>query len=213
MNPYLAWHAERMVEAAARALERNGFAVRVCPDRARAVEAVLDEAREARTVGFGGSATLVELGLPDRLGQEGKECLVHGRPGLTPEQRLEVMRRQLTCDLFLTGANAITLDGKVVNVDATGNRVGALAFGPEKVRIVVGANKIVRDLDEALRRIKLRVAPPNARRLGLNTPCASTGLCADCSSPDRICRIVHVLERRPRLTDVGVILVADTLGF
>ena len=170
MNPHLAWHAERLVEAAARALERSGFTVRVCPDRAGAVEAVLEEARGARTVGFGGSATLVELGLPDRLEKEGKECLVHGRPGLSPEQRLEIMRRQLTCDLFLSGANAITLDGKVVNVDATGNRVGALAFGPGKVRIVAGANKIVADLQEALARIKLRVAPPNARRLGLKTP-------------------------------------------
>ena len=213
MNPHLAWHAERLVEEAARALERSGFTVRVCPDRAGAVEAVLEEARGARTVGFGGSATLVQLGLPDRLEKEGKECLVHGRPGLSPEQRLEIMRRQLTCDLFLSGANAITLDGKVVNVDATGNRVGALAFGPGKVRIVAGANKIVADLQEALARIKLRVAPPNARRLGLKTPCASTGLCADCSSPDRICRIVQVLERRPRLTDVGVVLVAEPLGF
>ncbi|NOY45038.1 MAG: lactate utilization protein [Deltaproteobacteria bacterium] len=212
MNEHARWQMERRLEAAAGALEENGFAVWVCRDRREAAERIVAEAEGARTVGFGGSVSLVELGLPDRMASLGKECLIHGAPGLSLDERVEIMRRQLTCDLFLCGANAVTLDGRIVNVDATGNRVGALAFGPRKVRVVAGANKVVGSVDEALARVRAWAAPPNARRLGFRTPCAETGRCVDCRSPDRICRIVQVLERRPRLTDLGVILVAEPLG-
>ncbi len=212
MNEHARWGMDRRLEAAAAALEKNGFGVAVLLDREAVVRKVLDDARDADTVGFGGSLTLVELGLPDRLRKAGKTCLVHGAPGLAPEERVAVMRRQLTCDLFLSGTNAVTLDGKLVNIDATGNRVGALAFGPKRVRVVVGGNKIVDDVADGVRRIKRDVAPANAHRLGFATPCATTGRCADCRSPDRICRIVHVMERRPRLTDLAVYLVAEPLG-
>ncbi|MHB8763361.1 MAG: lactate utilization protein [Deferrisomatales bacterium] len=206
------WGMERRVEAAARALEQNGFGVAVCADRAAAVERIVEAAGSARTVGFGGSITGVELELPQKLAALGKECLIHGAPGLSPEERLAVMRRQLTCDLFLASANAVTLDGKLVNIDATGNRVGAMTFGPGRVMLVAGANKVCADLDDALRRVKTWAAPPNAQRLQFKTPCATTGVCSDCRSPDRICRVVHVMERRPRLTDLTVVLVAEPLG-
>ncbi len=212
MNEHARWGADRRLEAAAAALEKNGFGARVFPDRDAVIDQVLEDARDADTVGFGGSLTLVELGLPDRLREAGRTCLVHGAPGLTPEERVAVMRRQLTCDLFLSGTNAVTLDGKLVNIDATGNRVGALAFGPKRVRVVVGANKLVDDVEDGVRRIKRDVAPANAHRLDFATPCAATGRCVDCHSPDRICRIVHVMERRPRLTDLAVYLVAEPLG-
>ncbi len=212
MNEWAGWELSKRLEVAAAALERNEFRVRICGDRQEAVERVLEEVGDAATVGFGGSVTLVELGLPGRVAERGKKCLVHGAPGLSLEERLSVMRAQLTCDVFLTGANAVTLDGKLVNVDATGNRVGAMTFGPKKVVVVAGANKLAGDVDEALRRVKAWAAPPNARRLAFKTPCAETGLCSDCRSPDRICRVVHVQERRPRLTDVRVLLVAESLG-
>ncbi len=212
MNPHARWQVERRLEMAADALRGNGFEVTVCPDREGAVARVLEVARDAGTVGFGGSVTLVELGLPERIAEMGKECLIHGAPGLSLEERIAVMRRQLTCDMFLTGANAVTMDGKIVNIDATGNRVGAMAFGPGKVLVVAGANKLAEDVDDAIRRIKAWAAPPNAHRLSMKTPCATTGRCADCQSPARICRIVHVMERRPRLTDLEVVLVAEHLG-
>lgn len=212
MNEWAAWEVSKRLEIAGKALEANGFRVSVCRDREGATAKVLEEVGEARTVGFGGSVTLVELGLPQMLAERGRQCLIHGAPGLTPEERLATMRRQLTCDVFLTGANAVTLDGKLVNIDATGNRVGAMTFGPGKVVVVAGANKLVADAHEAVRRVKAWAAPPNARRLSFKTPCAETGVCADCRSPDRICRVVHIQERRPRLTDTAVILVGESLG-
>jgi L-lactate utilization protein LutB len=212
MNEWAAWEVAKRLELAGKALEANGFRVWVCPDRERAVAKVVEEVGGAHTVGFGGSVTLVELGLPQLLAGQGKECLIHGAPGLTPEERLHTMRRQLTCDVFLTGANAVTLDGKLVNIDATGNRVGAMTFGPGKVVVVAGANKLAADAHEGVRRAKTWAAPPNARRLSFKTPCAETGVCSDCRSPDRICRVVHIQERRPRLTDTAVVLVGESLG-
>jgi L-lactate utilization protein LutB len=212
MNEWAAWEVTKRLEIASDALEKNGFRVSICADRESAVARVLEEVGDARTVGFGGSVTLMELGLPERLAALGRECLIHGAPGLSPEERIAVMRRQLTCDVFLTGANAVTLDGKLVNIDATGNRIGAMTFGPHKVVVVAGANKLTADAHEALKRVKAWVAPPNARRLSFRTPCAETGVCSDCRSPDRICRVVHIQERRPRLTDTAVVLVGDSLG-
>ena len=213
MNEWAGWEGQRRMELAAKALEKNEFAVTICPDREAAVRLILEEAKDARTVGFGGSVTMTtELDLPRRLSEQGKECLLHGAPGLTPEERMEVMRRQLTCDLFLTGANAVTLDGKLVNIDATGNRVGAMAFGPKKVLVVAGVNKLADEVHDAMTRIKAWAAPPNAYRLAVKTPCAETGVCSDCRSPGRICRIVHIMERRPRFTDLRVLLVGESLG-
>lgn len=212
MNPWAAWEVGKQLERTAEALRKNGFTVALCADREQAVGQVMTAATTASTVGFGGSVSLMELDLPQRLAKAGKECLIHVAPDLTLDQRMEIMRRQLTCDLFLTGTNAVTLDGKLVNIDATGNRVGAMAFGPKKVMVVAGANKLAADERAAIARVRAWSAPPNAQRLGMQTPCAETGFCADCSSPQRICRIVHVMERKPRLTDLTVLLVAEPLG-
>ncbi len=138
---------------------------------------------------------------------------MHSAPGLSSEERREVMRRQLTCDLFLTGTNALTLSGCLVNIDATGNRVASMIFGPKTVIVVAGRNKLVEgDIAAATRRVKERSSPPNARRLNFNTPCARTGFCCDCRSPDRICRATTVIDRRPRLTDLRVLVVNEDMG-
>jgi L-lactate utilization protein LutB len=200
------------MEKAAEALQGNGFAVEMCEDREQTAAYIMAAAETASSVGFGGSVSLVELDLPRRLAEAGKECLIHGSPELTLEQRMVIMRRQLTCDLFLTGTNAVTLDGKLVNIDATGNRVGAMSFGPGKVIVVAGVNKLAADAATAVARVRAWAAPPNANRLGVQTPCASTGFCVDCASPQRICRIVHVMEKKPRLTDLTVVLVGEALG-
>jgi len=212
MNEWAAWQVQKRLEAAEAALRKNGFEVTLCPDRATAAEQVLQEVADATTVGFGGSMTMVDLGIPQKVAALGKECLIHGAPGLSPEERLTIMRRQLTCDVFLTGANAVTLDGKLVNIDASGNRIGAMTFGPKKVVVVAGANKLANDAEDAVRRVKAWVSPANARRLAFKTPCAETGMCCDCRSPERICRVVHIQERRPRLTNVRVLLVGEALG-
>ena len=144
----------------------------------------------------------------------GREILNHGDPALSRDEKIGVMRRQLTCDLFLSGTNALTLSGELVNIDATGNRAAAMFFGPRKVIVVAGRNKLVDGtVQDAIQRVKNWATPPNSRRLKYKTPCASTGFCCDCNSPDRLCRVTTVIERPPRLTDMRVLVVNADLGF
>lgn len=199
---------------AAKALERRGFKVATVADRAAAAKYVMEQAAEARTVGFGGSMTLKETGVAEMLKAAGKELLQHGDPSLDAAGKIAVMNRQLTCDLFLLSANAVTADGRLVNIDGNGNRVAASIYGPKKTIFVVGKNKLVDGgLDDAVARIKREACPPNCRRLGRKTPCAATGECADCDSPDRICKVLAVMDRKPTVSDAHVVLVDEALGY
>ncbi len=209
----VAWSYEQKCGKVVAALEKNGFTAIYCPTVAPAREYILAEAGEAATVGFGGSLSVAEMGVIEPLREAGKELLIHSAPGLALEERLALMRRQLTCDLFLTGTNAVTLSGFLVNIDATGNRVASMFFGPKKVIVVVGRNKIVEGgVPEAMQRVKEWATPPNAKRLNFKTPCAQTGFCSDCNSPERLCRVTTVLERKPRFTDIRVLVVNEDLG-
>jgi hypothetical protein len=164
-------------------------------------------------VGFGGSMTLRAIGALDRVRALGAEILDHNAPGLDQGRRLEILRSQLTCDLFLSSSNAVTLEGDIVNVDGNGNRVAALTFGPRKTIVVAGANKVVRDLDEALIRIETIASPMNNKRLDRPNPCVRSGTCEDCRLETRICRVYQILRRKPSLSDFTVILVGEALGF
>ncbi len=207
------WTHERKCRTAVAALEKNGFTALLLQSAKEAADYILAEAEDAQTVGFGGSMSVADLQLGPQLSEKGKELLNHGAPGLSFEERLEIMRRQLSCDLFLSGSNALTLSGCLVNIDAIGNRVGSMFFGPKKVIVVVGRNKLVNgDVQTAVSRIRNWASPPNARRLNYKTPCAETGFCSDCGSPERICRITVVLERKPKYTDVRVLVVNEDLG-
>ena len=206
------WTHEQKCKKAVEVLGKKGFVAVYCATSVEAVDYILKEALEAKTIGFGGSMSVANLQLSDNLQQMGKELLNHGVPNLSMEERLEIMRRQLNCDLFLTGTNALTLTGCLVNIDATGNRVGAMIFGPRKVIVVAGRNKLVSDTQAALQRIKDYASPPNAKRLNYKTPCAVTGFCADCNSPERICRVTSIIEYKPRLTDMRVLVVNEEMG-
>jgi hypothetical protein len=207
------WTWEKKCLQAIESLKKNGFSALYCTTGAEAADYILAEAGEARSVGFGGSMSIKDLAVEPLLLEKGKELLNHSAPGLAPEERLEIMRRQLTCDLFLSGTNALTLSGALVNIDAIGNRVGSMFFGPRKVIVVVGRNKLVDgDIPAAIRRVKDWASPPNARRLNYKTPCAETGFCCDCTSPERICRVISVLERKPKFTDLHVLVVNNELG-
>lgn len=207
------WTWEQKCEKAVEALGQNGFTAVYCRTGREAHDYIINEAAGASSVGFGGSRTIVDLGVQEPLKASGKEILNHGEPGLSPEERLAIMRRQLTCDLFLTGTNAVTLSGWLVNIDGNGNRVAAMFFGPHKVIVVAGRNKIVDgDLDAAINRIKNWASPPNAKRLNYNTPCAKTGFCINCNSPDRICRVTTVIDRKPRVMDIRVLVVNEDMG-
>ena len=186
---------EQLNEVAA-ALRRRGFDVTCCAKREAALARVLEVASSASTIGHGGSETLKQLGLPEALAALGK----------APQRRSDV-------DLFLLSANALTLDGRIVNIDGTGNRVAGSIYGPRKVLYVVGRNKLVDGgIDEAIARIKREACPPNARRLGKATPCAS-GACADCDAAGRMCKVTVIFDRKPTGIAAEVILVDEDLGY
>ena len=207
------WTHKQKCEKAVESLGQNGFAAVYCRSSQEAHDYIMREAAEALSVGFGGSRTIVDVGVQEKLEAQGKEILNHGIPGLTPEQKMTIMRRQLTSDLFLTGTNAVTLSGCLVNIDGNGNRVAALTFGPKKVIVVAGRNKLVDgDPQAAIARVKNYASPPNARRLSLNTPCAKTGFCSNCNSPERICRITTIIDRKSRTMDIRVLVVNEDLG-
>ena len=210
----VSWCHEQKCLKAVESLHRNGFTARYCATPREAFDYIINEASDASTVGFGGSMSIAGLGVESRLREDAKEILNHGNPALSRDEKIEIMRRQLTCDLFLAGCNALTLNGELVNIDATGNRVAAMFFGPRKVIVVAGRNKLVDGTpQDAIERVKGWATPPNAKRLKFKTPCATTGFCSDCNSPDRLCRVTTIIDRKPRLTDLQVLVVNADMGF
>src|SRR3990172_7014839 len=206
-------HLQQLAQAVVKPLTRNGFNARYVQDREEARKAVLDLVPEAATIGVGGSMTIREIGVLDDLYSRGHVVYNHWRPGLSQEEILAIRRAHLGCDVFLTSTNALTLKGQIVSTDGAGNRVGAMTFGPRRVIIVAGANKIVRDLEAALARIKDVCTPRVMGESGDPIPCVVTGVCTDCDSPARACRATIILDRRPMLTETFVLLVGEELGF
>lgn len=213
MNEVEAWSAGTRAERARAALVRNGFDAVVAKDSPAAAAMVMGFVKVGASVGLGGSMTLRALGLADRLQAAGAKILDHNRPGISPEDRMEILRGQLVCDLFISSSNAVTMKGELFNVDGNGNRVAALTFGPRKTVVVVGVNKIVADEGEAWARVKASAGPMNNRRLLKENPCVKLGQCADCDNPGRICRIYSILRRKPNLSDFTVIIVEENLGY
>ena len=208
------WTHEQKCLKAVGSLERNGFTALYCATPQTAADYIITNAADSVTVGFGGSMSIVFLGVEQPLREQGKEILNHASPALSRDEKMEIMRRQLTCGLFLSGCNALTLNGELVNIDATGNRVAAMFFGPRRVIVVVGRNKLVDGTpQDAIERVKAWATPPNSKRLNFKTPCASTGFCSDCNSPDRLCRVTTVIDRKPRFTDLHVLVVNADMGF
>lgn len=208
------WTHEQKCLKTVDSLGKNGFTARYCSTPQDAAEYIIAGAADAVTIGFGGSMSIVSLGVEQQLREQGKEILNHNSPGLSTDEKFAILRRQLTCDLFLSGCNALTLNGELVNIDATGNRVGAMLFGPHKVIVVAGRNKLVDGTPhDAIERVKAWATPPNAKRLNFKTPCSATGFCSDCNSPDRLCRVTSIIDRKPRFTDIHVLVVNAELGF
>lgn len=198
-------------------LEKNNFEAFVVENREEAARLVLDKLipeSGAKSVSYGGSTTMKEAGLLTSLQEvEGIELLRPDEKGISNEEKLERRRQGLLVDLYITGTNAVTADGWLVNLDMIGNRVGAITFGPKQVIILVGRNKLVEDLDEAMFRIKDYAAPVNAMRLDCKTPCVKTGHCEDCKSPGRICNSWTITEKAFPKGRIKVILINEDLGF
>ncbi len=197
----------------AEALEHRGFRALYAATRADAREIILREVPGGAVIGVGGSVTIRDLGVLDALRERGHKILDNWAVPPGPEN-FEVRRGQQTCDLFLSSTNAVTIDGQLVNIDGSGNRVNALSFGPRRVIVAAGINKVVGDVSAALRRIKEVSVPLNALRLNLHPPCVAAGKCVDCRVPQRVCRITSIIEWKPPFfADYLVVIVGEELGY
>ena len=180
--------------------------------REEARKKALELISEGASVSWGGALSASEIGLLEAV-KNGKYTVYDRADAKNEEEKKEIVRKAFGCDWFISGTNAITEDGILVNLDGNSNRVACLAYGPEHVIMIVGMNKVVRDVDEAVYRVRNEAAPINAQRFPINTPCKKTGSCMDCKSADTICcqMLITRFERHPGR--VHVILVNDELGF
>jgi len=197
-------------------LEDNNFQCFLAKDALEARDIVLNDILpkiRPTSISWGGSATFKDTGLYDALKENrDMEILDTFDKSKGPDATLEIRRRALLSDLFITGTNAITEQGFLVNLDMIGNRVGAIVFGPKNVLILCGRNKIVGDVDDAMDRIKDYSAPANAMRLKKKTPCVKTAYCHDCQSPDRICNVWTITEKSFPKGRIIVGLINQDLG-
>ena len=213
MDPNKQWWVEERAKKAVEKLVAHEFKAIYAKTKEMAGQEILRHTTPGQKIGVGGSVTIRELGILKELESQGCTIYDHWKSGLPAENILKARKSQMTSDLFLTSTNAVTLNGELVNIDGIGNRVNSMNFGPGKVILVAGYNKIVEDVQEGIGRIKNVAAPLNARRLHIDVPCAKVGTCVDCSSPNRICRVIVIHERKPSLTDILVVLVGEELGF
>ncbi len=199
-----------------KALEANNFEVYQAENSGEAKKIVLEQIMpplNAKSVSWGGSVTFIATGLYHLLRDDKNLDIIDTYNKSIPlEEMIERRRQSLLVDLFLTGTNAVTEDGILVNLDMTGNRVAAITFGPKHVVVFSGRNKIVSDLDEAMLRIKNYAAPTNAMRLDMKTPCTKSSYCEECKGTNRICNSWTITEKSFPKGRTKVVLINEDLG-
>ena len=206
------WYWQKTAEDAVKILNDKGYTAKYADNAEEAKQMVLDLIPEGSSIAVGGSVTIGDMGLIDIFRSDKYKFYERFNTSGYAET-YQVYRQSFLADYLVTSSNAITRNGEIVNTDSSGNRAGQIILGPEKVIIVVGANKLVDDLNAAFERIRL-VAPQNAKRIGHHCPCVETGYCVDCDHPESVCNatsIIHNGRKHPgRYT---VIVVAEELGF
>ncbi len=205
---------EKVARKIIKNLEKRRMAGSYTASAVKAKDEIIDMIPQGATVFRCGSMSAVGMGLWDSIAALPEVNLIDPyRPELSSEEAMELRRRGLTADVMIASTNAITLDGRLVNLDGMGNRVAAMAFGPKKVILVVGMNKVAPDLESAMARVKHYAAPVNNIRYGLKNPCVETGLCSDCKTPQRICNMWSIIEGHMIKDRIHVKLVGENLGY
>ena len=193
-------------------LEKRQMKGWYCEDSAAAVQKVLELMPEHASVTWGGTMTMEECGLTNAL-KKGNYTLIDRLAAKTPEEKKELFARAVCADYFFMSTNAITLDGELINVDGAGNRVACLCNGPDHVIVLAGMNKVVKNAEEGHSRARNTAAPINTLRLNKKTPCAVSGRCSVCQSPDCICSQIVVTRRSHIPGRIQVILIGEELGY
>ncbi len=189
-------------------LSKNGFIVKKFNSILEAREDLLSQIEKEESIGIGGSMTIQDMGVYEDLKNSGNEVYWHWKKDVE-----NAVAKAINTDTYITSTNALTMDGKLVNMDGNGNRVASMIYGHKDVYIVVGRNKICKDYEEAIERIRNIAAPMNAKRLNLSTPCTYTGKCMDCNSPQRICKTEVIIHKKPGATNIHIYLVDEELGY
>jgi len=213
MDQHAKWVRDKRIEALIDNLKMNnmnGYQARSYQELIDLLDQLIGD---KETVSVGGSMTLFETGVIGYLRARDLIFLDRYQEGLTADNIEDIYFNAFNADVYLTSTNALTQEGGLYNVDGRGNRVAAMIYGPKKVIVVVGANKIVQDLDAAIERNRLVAAPANARRLNRKTPCASLGYCTDCHSPDKICHAYTYISSQMNKDRMHVIILDDSYGY
>lgn len=192
-------------------LQSRHFEAYYCATRQEALAKALELIPEGATVGWGGALSAQQIGLTEAV-KQGNYRAIDRDKCATPEERVQAARESMFADVFLTGANGLSLDGQMVNIDGTGNRVGAIVYGPKTVLVIAGMNKVMDSLDEALRRARTVAAPMNKQRFLGNTPCSVTGACGDCKSEGCICNQIVITRNCRPAGRIKFVLVGEELG-
>ena len=192
-------------------LKSRHFDAYYCETREQALEKALELIPKGATVGWGGALSAKQIGLIDAM-NDGEYNAIDRDKTTSPEERVKAMKRCLLANVFITGANALSLDGQMVNIDGVGNRVAAIVYGPESVIVIAGMNKVMDTLDAAVVRARTIAAPMNKQRFASQTPCEVTGTCGDCKSEGCICNQILVTRNSKPAGRIKMILVGEDLG-
>lgn len=213
MDSSLNWVNEQRIKRTIESLNNNnmnGYLVNSKEELFFKIEQLVSE---GSVVSCGGSMSLFEYGVIDYLRNGRYKFLDRYKEGLTSEQITKIFKESFLADAYFASSNAVTEDGKLYNVDGNGNRVAAMLYGPDKVILLVGLNKIVKDIDEAIKRNREICAPANAKRLNKKTPCTKVGYCMDCKSNEKVCREFTVIASQNRKDRIHVIFMNENIGY
>ena len=212
MTEQMKTYYEKRAQVLVKNLKSRHFEAYYCPDSASALAKALELIPEGASVGWGGALSAQQIGLIDAV-KSGSFAAIDRDAATTPEERTQALKRCLTADVFLCGANALSLDGQMVNIDGTGNRVAAIAYGPDMILVIAGMNKVCDTLEDAVTRARTIAAPMNKQRFPFKTLCEVTGACADCKSEESICNQILITRNCRPAGRIKFVLVGEELGF
>ena len=193
-------------------LQKRHFEAYYCATKEEALKQVLSLMPEGSTVGWGGAVSAAQVGVQEAV-HAGNYTVIDRDQFSDPAEKLRCMRRCFDADYFITGANALSLDGQMVNIDGNGNRVGMIVYGPKNIIVVAGMTKVCPSVEDAVKRARTIAAPMNQQRFGLPNPCSCTGVCADCLSESSICNQILITRNCKPAGRIKFVLVGEELGF